>query len=113
MKRHQIELLREEDTQWSWNLECQATFNSLKQVMGEGPSLGVVDATKPPEVEVEQFNCRSAQTDSLIKRSPFEIKDSGHFVLPTINDDRYVGNNPQVHRVEDDGNRWLTSLECA
>ncbi|KAA0055061.1 reverse transcriptase [Cucumis melo var. makuwa] len=129
VKRHQIELLREEDTLWSGNLECQATFNALKQVMREGPSLGVVDATKPPKVEAEQFNCvlgeylhpfvdgrqknwvqllnvtqfgRNAEIDSLIKRSPFEIKDSGHSVLSLITDDPYIGNNPQVHRVEDE-----------
>ncbi|TYK11803.1 RNA-directed DNA polymerase-like protein [Cucumis melo var. makuwa] len=102
------ELLKEEDIQW-------------------GPSLGVPDATKPPKVEAEQFNCmleeylhhlvdgrqknwvqllnvaqfsHSAQTDSLIKRSQFETKGSRHFVLPPLTYGPYVGNNPQVHRVE-------------
>ncbi|KAA0066326.1 reverse transcriptase [Cucumis melo var. makuwa] len=54
---HQGGLLREEDTQWSENLECHAAFNGLKQAMIEGPSLGVVDTTKIPIVEAEQFNC--------------------------------------------------------
>ncbi|KAA0063156.1 uncharacterized protein E5676_scaffold1213G00290 [Cucumis melo var. makuwa] len=67
--------------------------------MIEGPSLGVVDVIKPPKVEAKQFNC-SAQTDSLIKRSQFEIKGSRHSVLPPLTDDPYVGNNPQVHGVE-------------
>ena len=129
VKRHQIELLREEDTLWSRNLECQTTFNALKQVMREGPSLRVVDATKPPKVEAEQFNCvlgeylhrfvdgrkknwvqllnvtqfgRNAEIDSPIKRSLFEIKDSGHSILLPITNDPYIGNNPQVHRVEDE-----------
>ncbi|KAA0049999.1 uncharacterized protein E6C27_scaffold13G001780 [Cucumis melo var. makuwa] len=101
---HQSGLLREEDTQWSENLECQAAFNGSKQAMIEGPSLRVVDATKTPEIEAEQFSCvlgeylhhcvdgrqknwvqllkvaqfdHSAQTDSLIKRR----------------------DHPQVHRV--------------
>ncbi|KAA0054658.1 RNA-directed DNA polymerase-like protein [Cucumis melo var. makuwa] len=75
---HQSGLLREEDTQWSEDLKCQATFNGLKQAMIERPSLGVVDATKTPK------------TDSLIKRSPLEIKRKRHS----------VGDRPQVHRVE-------------
>ncbi|KAA0058384.1 RNA-directed DNA polymerase-like protein [Cucumis melo var. makuwa] len=54
---HQSGLLREEDTHWSGNLECQVAFNGLKQAMIERPSLGVVDATKPPKVEAEKFNC--------------------------------------------------------
>ena len=54
---HQSGLLREEDTQWSGNLECQAAFNCLKQAMIEGTSLGVIDATKNPKVEAEQFSC--------------------------------------------------------
>ena len=124
---HQSGLLREEDTQWSGNLECQATFNGLKQAMIDGPSLGVVDVTKTPKLEAEQFSCVfeeylhhcvdgrqknwvqlrnvtqfgcSAQTDSLIKRSPFEIKGNRHSVLPPLADDAYVGDRPQVHRVE-------------
>ncbi|KAA0066694.1 uncharacterized protein E5676_scaffold384G00210 [Cucumis melo var. makuwa] len=122
---HQGGLLRE-DTQWNENLECQAAFNGLKQAMIEGPSLGVVGATKTPEVEVEQFSCvlreylhhcvdgrqknwvqllkvaqfdHSAQTDSLIKRSPFEIKAKRHSVLPPLADGPYVRDRPQVHRV--------------
>ncbi|KAA0058239.1 uncharacterized protein E6C27_scaffold274G005640 [Cucumis melo var. makuwa] len=104
-----------------------AAFNGLKQATIEGPSLGVADTTKPPKVEAEQFNCmlkeylhhfvdgrqknwvqllyvaqfgNSAQTDSLIKRSQFEIKDSRHSVLLPLTDGPYVGNNPQVHIVE-------------
>ncbi|KAA0060455.1 uncharacterized protein E6C27_scaffold22G002820 [Cucumis melo var. makuwa] len=50
------ELLKEEDIQWGGNLECQAAFDGLKQATIEGPSLKVVDATKPPKVEAEQFN---------------------------------------------------------
>ncbi|TYK15436.1 uncharacterized protein E5676_scaffold571G00880 [Cucumis melo var. makuwa] len=124
---HQSELLREEDTQWSGNLECQTAFNGLKQAMIKGPSLGVVDATKTPKLEVEQFSCVfeeylhhcvdgrqknwvqlrnvtqfgcSSQTDSLIKRSPFEIKGNRHSVLLPLTDDPYVGDFPQVHRVK-------------
>ncbi|KAA0060648.1 uncharacterized protein E5676_scaffold18G00170 [Cucumis melo var. makuwa] len=90
------ELFKEEDSRWGGNLKCQAAFNDLKQTTIEGPSLGVPDATKPPKVEVEQFNCmlreylhhfvdgrrrnwvqmlnvalfgHDAQTDSLIRRS--------------------------------------------
>ncbi|TYK27683.1 uncharacterized protein E5676_scaffold225G00120 [Cucumis melo var. makuwa] len=86
----------------------------------------VVDATKTPKVEAEQFSCvlgeylhhcidgrqknwvqllkvaqfgHSAQTDSLIKRSPFEIKGKRNYVLPPLADDPYVGDRPQVHRV--------------
>ncbi|KAA0064190.1 uncharacterized protein E6C27_scaffold548G001290 [Cucumis melo var. makuwa] len=109
---------REEDTPWSENPECQVAFNGSKQAIIEGPSLEVVDATKTPEVEAEQLSCvleeylhhcvdgrqknwvqllkvtifdYSAQTDSLIKRSPFEIEDKRHSVLPP--------DRPQVHRV--------------
>ncbi|KAA0046992.1 uncharacterized protein E5676_scaffold68G001120 [Cucumis melo var. makuwa] len=123
---HQGGSSREEDTQWSENLECQVAFNGSKQAMIEGPSLGVVDATKTPEVEAEQLSyvleeylhhcvdgrqknwvqllqvtqfSHSAQTDSLIKRSPFEIKCKRHSVLPPVADDPYVGDRPQVHRV--------------
>ncbi|KAA0061796.1 RNA-directed DNA polymerase-like protein [Cucumis melo var. makuwa] len=62
-------------------------------------SLGVVDVTKTPKLEAEQFSC-VAQTDSLIKRSPFEIKGNRHSLLPPLADDAYVGDRPQVHRVE-------------
>ncbi|KAA0038416.1 uncharacterized protein E6C27_scaffold270G003150 [Cucumis melo var. makuwa] len=123
---HQSGLLREEDTQWSENLECQAAFNGLKQAMIEGPSLEVINVTKTPKVEAEQFSCslreylhhcvdgrqknwvqmpkvaqfgQRAQTDSLIKRSPFEIKGKRHSVLPPLADGPYVGDRPQVHRV--------------
>ncbi|TYK08454.1 reverse transcriptase [Cucumis melo var. makuwa] len=126
---HQGGLLREEDTHWSENLECQATFNGLKQAMIEGLSLGVVDTTKTPKVEAEQFSCvlgeylhhcvdgrqknwvqllkvaqfgHGAQTDSLIKRSPFEIKGKRHSVSPPLADGPNVGDNPQDHRVEEE-----------
>ncbi|TYK01392.1 uncharacterized protein E5676_scaffold29G00860 [Cucumis melo var. makuwa] len=96
-------LLREEDTQWSENLECQAAFNGSKQAMIEGPSLGVVDMTKTPKVEAEQLAVCSENTciitDSLIKRSPFEIKGKRHSVLPSLTDGPYVGDHRQVHRV--------------
>ncbi|KAA0038049.1 cytoplasmic tRNA 2-thiolation protein 1-like [Cucumis melo var. makuwa] len=42
----------------------------------------------------------SAQADSLIKRSQFETKGSRHSVLSLLTDGPYVGNSPQVHRVE-------------
>ncbi|TYK09504.1 uncharacterized protein E5676_scaffold499G001080 [Cucumis melo var. makuwa] len=97
--------------------------------MIEGPSLGVVDATKTPKVEAEQFSCvfeeylhhcvdgrqknwvqllnvtqfgRDAQTDSLIKRSPFEIKGNRHYVLSPLADGPYVGDRPQVYEVEEE-----------
>ncbi|KAA0053838.1 uncharacterized protein E6C27_scaffold135G002280 [Cucumis melo var. makuwa] len=99
------------------------------QTMIEGPSLGVVDATKTPKVEAEQFSCaleeylhhcvddrqknwvqllkvaqfgHGAQTDSLIKRSPFEIKGKRHSVLPPLADGPYVGDRTQVPRVEEE-----------
>ncbi|KAA0060140.1 taxadiene 5-alpha hydroxylase [Cucumis melo var. makuwa] len=126
---HQGGLLREEDTQWSDNLECQAIFNGLKQAMIKGLSLGVVDTTKTPKVEAEQFSCvleeylhhcvdgrqknwvqllkvaqfgHGAQTNSLIKRSPFEIKGKRHSVSPPLADGPNVGDNPQDHRVEEE-----------
>ncbi|KAA0062567.1 reverse transcriptase [Cucumis melo var. makuwa] len=97
---HHVRLLREEDTQWSGSLECQAAFNGLKQATIKGPSLGVADTIKPPKLlNVTQFG-HSAQTNSLIKRSQFEIKGSRHSVLLPLIDGPYVGNNHQVHRVE-------------
>ncbi|KAA0033368.1 uncharacterized protein E5676_scaffold26G00180 [Cucumis melo var. makuwa] len=120
-------VVREEDTQWSENLECRVAFNGSKQAMIEGPSLGVVDATKTPEVEAEQLSCvleeylhhcvdgrqknwvqllkvaqfgHSAQTDSPSKGSPFEIKGKRHPVFPPLADGPYVGDHPQVRRVE-------------
>ncbi|KAA0051566.1 RNA-directed DNA polymerase-like protein [Cucumis melo var. makuwa] len=126
---HQCGLLREEDTQWSENLECQAAFNGLKQAMIEGSSLGVVDTTKTSKVKVEQFSCvlgeyqhhcvdgrqknwvqllkvaqfgHGAQTDSLIKRSSFEIKGKRHSVSPPLFDGPNVRDNPQDHRVEEE-----------
>ncbi|KAA0057412.1 uncharacterized protein E6C27_scaffold280G002880 [Cucumis melo var. makuwa] len=126
---HQGGSSRGEDTQWSENLECQVAFNGSKQAMIEGPSLGVVEATKTPEVEAEQLSCvlaeqlhhcvdgrqenwvqllkvtqlgYSAQTDSPNKRSPFEIKGKRHPVLPPLADGPYVGDRPQVYRVEEE-----------
>ncbi|KAA0057360.1 uncharacterized protein E5676_scaffold216G00180 [Cucumis melo var. makuwa] len=43
-----------------------------------------------------------APTDSLIKRSLFEIKCNRHSVLPPLVDGPYVGDRPQVHRVEEE-----------
>ncbi|KAA0060490.1 uncharacterized protein E6C27_scaffold22G003260 [Cucumis melo var. makuwa] len=126
---HQGGSSRGEDTQWSENLECRVAFNGSKQTMIERPSLGVVDATKTPEVEGEQLSCvleeylhhcvdgrqknwvqllkvaqfgHSAQTDSSSKRSPFEIKGKRHPVLPPLADGPYVADRPQVHRVEEE-----------
>ncbi|KAA0055941.1 uncharacterized protein E6C27_scaffold319G00670 [Cucumis melo var. makuwa] len=126
---HQSGSSREEDTQWSENLECRVAFNGSKQAMIEGPSLGVVNATKTPDVEAEQLSCvleeylhhcvdgrqknwvqllkvaqfgYSAQTDSLIKKGPFEIEDKRHSVLPFIADGPCLGDRPQVHRVREE-----------
>ncbi|KAA0068002.1 reverse transcriptase [Cucumis melo var. makuwa] len=126
---HQGGSLREEDSQWSENRERQVALNGSKQAIIEGPSLGVVDAAKTPEVEAEQFSCvlgeylhhcvdgrqknwaqllkvaqfgHSAQTDSPSKRSPFEIKGKRHHALPPLADSPYVGDRPQVHRVEEE-----------
>ncbi|KAA0061387.1 reverse transcriptase [Cucumis melo var. makuwa] len=44
------ELLKK-DVQWSWDLECQVTFDGLKQAMMEVPLLGIADVTKPFKVE--------------------------------------------------------------
>ncbi|TYK28246.1 reverse transcriptase [Cucumis melo var. makuwa] len=51
-----IELLKEEDIKWGRNLEGQAPFDGPKQATTEGPSFGIADVTKRPNVEVEQFN---------------------------------------------------------
>ncbi|TYK07966.1 uncharacterized protein E5676_scaffold265G00940 [Cucumis melo var. makuwa] len=107
--------------------EFPVAFNDLKQAMIEGPSLGVIDATKPPKVKTEQFNCvleeylhhfvdgrqkdwvqllnitqfgHGAQIESLIKRSQFEIKGSRYYVLSSLTDGSYIGNSSQVCRVE-------------
>ncbi|KAA0052177.1 uncharacterized protein E6C27_scaffold1589G00480 [Cucumis melo var. makuwa] len=91
---HQSGLLREEDTQWSGNLECQAAFNGLKQSHDRGAkSLG-----------------RRCATDSLIKRSSFKIKGNRHFVLSSLADGPYVGDRPQVHRVEE---KWEQMADIA
>ncbi|KAA0043309.1 mannose-P-dolichol utilization defect 1 protein-like protein 2-like [Cucumis melo var. makuwa] len=50
-------------------------------------------------LNVAQFD-HDAQTDSLIRRSQFEIDGSRHSVLSPVTDGPYVGNSPQVHRVE-------------
>ncbi|KAA0053609.1 reverse transcriptase [Cucumis melo var. makuwa] len=47
-----IELLKK-DVHWSWDPECQAAFDSLKQAMMKGPLLGIADVTKPFEVETD------------------------------------------------------------
>ncbi|KAA0034110.1 uncharacterized protein E6C27_scaffold65G001000 [Cucumis melo var. makuwa] len=126
---HQGGSSREEDTQWSENLECRVAFNGSKQTIIEGPSLGAVDATKTPEVKAEQLSCvleehlhhcvdgrqknwvqrpkvtqfgHSAQTDSPSKRSPFEIEDKRHSVLPPVADGPWLGDRPQVHRVREE-----------
>ncbi|KAA0061816.1 reverse transcriptase [Cucumis melo var. makuwa] len=116
-RRHSVE----------WEPRVSDHLQWFEQAMIDGPSLGVVDVTKTPKLEAEQFSCVfeeylhhcvdgrqknwvqlrnvtqfscSAQTDSLIKRSPFEIKGNRHSVLPPLADDAYVGDRPQVHRVE-------------
>ncbi|KAA0036510.1 uncharacterized protein E6C27_scaffold17875G00010 [Cucumis melo var. makuwa] len=126
---HQGGSSRGEDTQWSENLECQVAFNGSKQAMIGGPSLGVVDATKTPEVEAEQLSCvleeylhhcvdgrqrnwvqrpkvaqfgHSAQTDSPSKRSPFEIEDKRHSTSPPVADGPCLRDRPQVHRVKEE-----------
>ncbi|TYK18540.1 reverse transcriptase [Cucumis melo var. makuwa] len=93
------ELLKEEDIQWGGNLECQAAFDGLKQATIEGPSY----ETKELGTDATCSLIRSrAQTDSLIKRSQFEIDGSRHFILPLVTDGPYVENNPLVHRVEEE-----------
>ncbi|TYK27259.1 uncharacterized protein E5676_scaffold244G00260 [Cucumis melo var. makuwa] len=72
--------------------------------MIEGPSLGIVNATKTPKIEVlkvAQFG-HTAQTDSLIKRSQFEIKGKRHSVLSPLADGPYVEDCPEVHRVKEE-----------
>ncbi|KAL0554755.1 hypothetical protein IC582_008683 [Cucumis melo] len=46
------ELLKK-DVQWSWDPECQAAFDGLKQAMMEGSLLGIADVTKPFEAETD------------------------------------------------------------
>ncbi|KAA0041706.1 putative mitochondrial protein [Cucumis melo var. makuwa] len=45
--------LLKKDVQWSWDPECEAAFDGLKQNMMEGPLLGIADVTKPFEVETD------------------------------------------------------------
>ncbi|KAL0554728.1 hypothetical protein IC582_008656 [Cucumis melo] len=45
------ELLKK-DVHWSWDPECQATFDDLKQAMMERPLLGIANVTKPFKVEI-------------------------------------------------------------
>ncbi|KAA0048769.1 hypothetical protein E5676_scaffold172G00580 [Cucumis melo var. makuwa] len=92
------ELLKE-DIQWGENSECQAAFDGLKQAMIEGPILGVADATKPFKVETERFICMLEEyLDSPTRRSQFKIDGRRHFVLSSLVDRPYVGNNPQFHK---------------
>ncbi|KAA0046346.1 RNA-directed DNA polymerase-like protein [Cucumis melo var. makuwa] len=103
VKCHQSGLLREEDTQWSGNLECQAAFNDLKQAMIEGPSLG--SSMRPSLLKLNLRNAtfgHNTQTDSLIRRIQFEIKGNRHFVLPLLANDPYIEDSPQAHRVEEE-----------
>jgi len=46
------ELLKK-DTAWQWSDECQSAFEELKATMTRGPVLGLVDVTKPFEVETD------------------------------------------------------------
>ncbi|KAL0546313.1 hypothetical protein IC582_016220 [Cucumis melo] len=46
------ELLKK-DVHWSWNPECQAALDGLKQAMMEGALLGIADVTKPLKVETD------------------------------------------------------------
>ncbi|KAA0059255.1 uncharacterized protein E5676_scaffold84663G00040 [Cucumis melo var. makuwa] len=52
------------------------------------------------ECHQTQFG-HSAQTDSLIKRSPFEIKGKSHSVLSPLANGPYVRDCSQVHRVRE------------
>ncbi|KAL0539542.1 hypothetical protein IC582_023757 [Cucumis melo] len=45
--------LLKKDVHWSWDLECKAAFDNLKQAMMEGPLLGIADVTKPFKVEID------------------------------------------------------------
>ncbi|KAA0059787.1 RNA-directed DNA polymerase-like protein [Cucumis melo var. makuwa] len=92
---HQNGLLREEDTQWSENLKCQATFNGLKQVMIKGPSLGIVDATKTPKVEAEQFSCVFGE----YLHHCVDGRQKNWVQMPKV---AQFGDRPQVHRVEEE-----------
>ena len=47
-----IELLKK-DTTWQWSVKCQSAFEKLKATMTWGPVLGLVDITKPFEVETD------------------------------------------------------------
>ena len=44
------ELLKK-DHPWSWSNKCQMAFEDLKATMTRGPVLGLVDVTKPFEIE--------------------------------------------------------------
>ncbi|KAA0051480.1 RNA-directed DNA polymerase-like protein [Cucumis melo var. makuwa] len=91
---HQGGSSREEDTQWSENLECRvASMLEHLHHRADGRQENWVQLLK-----VTQFGY-SAQTDSLIKRSLFEIEDKRHSVLPLIADAPCLGDRPQVHRV--------------
>ena len=38
---------------WSWSNECQMAFEDLKATMMKGPVLGLIDVTKPFEIETD------------------------------------------------------------
>ncbi|TYK03050.1 TMV resistance protein N [Cucumis melo var. makuwa] len=87
--------------------ERQVALNGSKQAMIEGPSLGVVDATKTPEVEAEQFSCVLGEylhhcVDGRQKYWVLTAEGKRHPVLPPLADGPYVGDRPQVHRVEEE-----------
>ena len=46
------ELLKK-DHPWSWSNKCQMAFEDLKATMTRGPILGLVDVTKPFEIETD------------------------------------------------------------
>ncbi|TYK14633.1 mannose-P-dolichol utilization defect 1 protein-like protein 2-like [Cucumis melo var. makuwa] len=73
-----------------------------------------VQALMEPRNWVQLLNAtqfgHSAQTDSLIRRIQFEINGSRHSVLSSFADGSYVGNNPQVHRVEKE---WEQMVDIA
>ena len=49
------ELLKK-GNKWSWTPRCQEAFDNLKNAIMEGSVLGIVDVTKPFEVETDASN---------------------------------------------------------
>lgn len=73
--------LLKKDHQWSWTLECRATFEGFKKAMMEGPIFEITDVTKPFEVEIDASNFALGdillQEDHPITYESRKLNDAG------------------------------------